>query len=268
MATYISEHASVHADANIGHDVHIGPYSVVGSEATIGDGCRLENSVTLLGRVSLGANNRIYPYTVIGAPPQDLTYRGEPTEVRIGSNNIIRESVTINQATCKEARITAIGDDCYLMAGCHIAHDCQLRDGIVVANAVLLGGHVHIDSHANLSGGLAVHHYASIGAHAFVTGLSRVIHDAPPYMVVDGSPARPRCVNIVGLKRNEFSPSVIRALSEAHRLLYRQQAPLDDVRETLRTENQLYPAVNHLLNFIQLNEEGCHGRSRAKRRAG
>ena len=267
MATFISKMADVHPDAQVGRDVRVGPFCVVGPEVSLGDGCHLENSVTLAGRVIMGPRNRVYPYAVIGAPPQDLSYRGAATEIQIGADNVIRESVTINQATEKEALVTSIGNRCYLMACCHVAHDCRLGDGIVMANAVLLGGHVHIDDHANLSGGLAVHHFASIGAYSFITGLSRVVHDAPPYMVVDGSPARARCVNLVGLKRNNFSAAGIKALSHAHRMIYRNQMPLDDVREQLRNQGMLLPAVNHLLGFVQSQQEGSHGRSREKRRA-
>ena len=153
------------------------------------------------------------------------------------------------------------------MACCHVAHDCRLADRIIMANGVLLGGHVHVDSDATLSGGIGVHHFASIGAYSFISGLSRVLHDVPPYMLVEGSPARPRCVNLVALKRNDFSSESIKALGEAHRLIYRAKVGLDHAREILRGNDQLVPHVNQLLNFIQSQQEGRHGRARERRRA-
>ena len=137
----------------------------------------------------------------------------------------------------------------------------------MIANGSLLGGHVHIDDHASLSGAVAVHHYTTIGSYSFVGGLSRVLHDSPPFMLLEGSPARPRCINIVALKRNSFPADVIGALSDAHRLLYRAKVGLDHAREILRSEGKLLPQVNQLLSFIQNQQEGRHGRAREMRRA-
>jgi UDP-N-acetylglucosamine acyltransferase len=131
----------------------------------------------------------------------------------------------------------------------------------------LLGGHVHIDNDATLSGGVAIHHFASVGAFSFISGLSRVLHDVPPFMLVEGSPARPRCVNLVALRRNNFPMEIIDALSEAHRLLYRARVGLDHAREILRGNGMLLPTVNHLLSFVQSQHEGRHGRGRERRRA-
>jgi UDP-N-acetylglucosamine acyltransferase len=223
--------------------------------------------VTITGHTTIGRFNRFYPGTVIGAEPQDLSYRGTDTRVLIGDHNVFRECVTVNRATEKEEGITSIGSRGYYMACCHIAHDCRLADHIVMANGVLLGGHVQIQHHATISGGSAVHHFATVGAYSFVTGMSRVIHDVPPYMLIDGQPARPRCVNIVALQRNNFSPEDMNALTEAHRLLFRAHVGLDHAREILRKEGNLVPAVNCLLGFIQTQQEGRHGRGRERRRA-
>jgi UDP-N-acetylglucosamine acyltransferase len=220
-----------------------------------------------MGRVSIGQHNHIYPGVVIGGEPQDISYRGTDTQVTIGDHNLIREGVTINRGSEKEDGITAIGNHNFLMACCHVAHDCKLANHIVIANGTLLGGHVHIHDHASLSGAVAVHHYASIGSYSFVGGLSRVLHDVPPFMLVEGHPARPRCINVVALKRNQFSPETIECLSEAHRLLYRAKVGLDHAREILRGNDQLMPQVNHLLAFIQQQQEGKHGRARERRRA-
>ncbi len=153
------------------------------------------------------------------------------------------------------------------MAGCHIAHDCKLGNHIIITNNTLLGGHVHVHDRATLSGGVGVHHYATIGSYSFVAGMSGVRQDVPPYMLVEGIPARPRCVNIVALKRNNFPPAVIEALAEAHRLLYRAKVGLDHARDILRSNGQLSPEVVHLLDFVEQTHTGRHGRGRERRRA-
>lgn len=266
-STNVSPLAAVDSRAVIEDGVEIGPFCVIGPAVHIGRGTKLENNVTVTGRVTIGADNRIYPGAVIGAEPQDLSYRGSDTEVVIGDRNVLRESVTINRATEKEDGVTSLGDDCFIMAGCHLAHDCRVGSRVIMANATLLGGHVHVNDDATISGGVAVHHFATIGSFSFTGGLSRVLHDVPPYMLCEGIPTRPRCVNLVGLKRHNLSPETIRALGEAHRLIYRTRVGLDNAREILRASDMLVPAVNHLLNFIQNQHEGKHGRSRDRRRA-
>lgn len=267
MPTIVGEHAVIDPRANIDEDVEIGPFCVVGPNVSIGRGTRLINSVTLTGHVTLGRCNQLYPGVVIGGDPQDLSYRGSPTEVVIGDDNIFREAVTVNRATEKEKHVTSIGNHCFLMACSHVAHDCCLGDRVVMANGVLLGGHVRVGHHATISGGSAVHHFVSIGAYTFLTGMSRVIHDVPPYMLLDGQPARPRCINVVALKRNGFAPSDVEALTEAHRLIYRAKVGLDHAREILRGNGHLVPCVNHLLSALQTQAEGRHGRGRDRRKA-
>lgn len=267
MATYIGEHAAIDSRAEIDHDVEIGPFCVIGPHVRIGRGTRLENGVTVMGHVTIGQDNHFYPGVVIGGEPQDLSYRGSETQVVIGDHNTLREGVTINRATEKEDGVTSLGNHNFLMACSHVAHDCRLGSHIVIANGVLLGGHVHIHDHASLSGGVAVHHYATIGSYSFVAGLSRVLHDVPPFMLVDGHPTRPRCINVVALKRKNFSPEAVNCLAEAHRLLYRAKVGLDHAREILRGNDQLVPQVNELLSFVQNQQEGQHGRARERRRA-
>jgi UDP-N-acetylglucosamine acyltransferase len=267
MATSIAQNTTIDPRAEIGDDVSIGPYCVIGPNVKIGHGTRLENGVTLVGHVTLGQHNHLFPGVVIGAEPQDVSYRGSDTRVVIGDHNIFREGVTINRASEKEDGVTRIGSYNFLMACCHVAHDCKMGDHIIMANATLLGGHVHVYDHATLSGGIGVHHFTTIGRYAFIAGLARVIHDVPPFMLCEGHPARPRCINVVALKRNDFTNEAIHFLSEAHRLLYRAKVGLDHAREILRSNNQLVPAVNELLGFIQVQQEGKHGRSRERRKA-
>lgn len=267
MATYFADHVSIHPRAQIDDGVEIGPFCVIGPNVRIGRGTRLENSVTLMGHVALGCHNHVYPGVVIGGEPQDISYSGSDTKVVVGDHNIIREGVTINRATEKEEGVTRVGDHNFLMACSHVAHDCVLGNHIIIANNTLLGGHVHVHDHASLSGAVAVHHFATIGSYSFVAGVSAVRHDVPPYMLVEGYPARPRCINAVGLKRNDFTPHVIQCLAEAHRLLYRAKVGLDNAWEILRNNGQLVPQVNHLLGFVQNQHEGQHGRGRERRKA-
>ncbi|NLX95822.1 MAG: acyl-ACP--UDP-N-acetylglucosamine O-acyltransferase [Rhodopirellula sp.] len=267
MARNISDQASIDPRAEIADEVEIGPFCVIGPGACIGRGSRLENGVTLMGHATIGEDNHLYPGVVIGGDPQDISYRGTDTRVVVGNGNIIREGVTINRASEKEDGVTSIGDHNFLMAGCHVAHDCRLGSHIIIANATLLGGHVHIHDHASLSGGVAVHHYVTIGGYSFLAGLSCVRHDVPPFMLVEGYPARPRCVNVVALKRNNFSNEVINSLAEAHRLLYRAKVGLVHAREILRANSKCGSEVEYLLNFIEGQQEGRHGRGRESRRA-
>jgi UDP-N-acetylglucosamine acyltransferase len=267
MPTHIDNTAAIDPRAELDDEVCIGPFCVVGPKARIGRGTELVSSVTVMGRVTIGQNNRIFPGTVIGGEPQDISYRGSDTQVIIGDHNVIRESVTINRGTEKEQGLTTLGSHSFIMAGCHVAHDCEVGDRVIMANATLLGGHVHIHDDATLSGGVAVHHFTTIGSYSFIGGLSRVLQDVPPYMLADGNPSRPRCVNLVALKRHDFPQETIRALAEAHRLLYRAKVGLDHARELLRGAGQLVPAVNHLLSFLEHQHEGRHGRGRDHRRA-
>lgn len=267
MAIHVDKLAAVDPRAELDDDVEIGPFCVVGPDVSIGRGTRLLNNVSVMGRVTIGQFNRIFPGAVIGGDPQDVSYRGSDTQVVVGDHNLIREGVTINRGTEKEDGLTTLGSDCYIMAGCHLAHDCRVGNRVIMANATLLGGHVHIHDDATISGGVVVHHFSTIGSFSFTGGLSRVLHDVPPYMLAEGNPSKPRCINIVALKRNNFSADAVRALAEAHRLLFRTKVGLDHTRELLRASDMLVPAVNHLLSFLQNQHEGRNGRGRDRRRA-
>lgn len=260
--TKIAANAWVDPRAELDEDVEIGPLCVVGPGARIGAGTRLINSVTLMGEISLGRDNVVYPGCVLGGEPQDISYTGGATRVEIGDCNTIRESVTINRGTEKEEGVTRIGSNNFLMAGAHVAHDCTVGDHTVIANATLLGGHVCVQDHASLSGGVVVHHCTTIGRFAFVGGLSRVLHDVAPYMLYEGSPAKARCINIVALRRKGFDPAEIDNLAEAHRLMYRSKVGLQGARDQLAGEGKITPAVGEMLDFIGRQSSGRHGRSR------
>jgi UDP-N-acetylglucosamine acyltransferase len=267
MPGYIDPLASVDPRATISDDAFIGPFCVVGPEVEIGEGTRLDSHICVSGKVRIGKNNRIFPGTVIGAEPQDISFKGSKTQVIIGDSNVLRECVTINRASEKEDGITAVGSNCYFMAGVHVAHDCKLGNNIIIGNASMLGGHVHVHDNATISGAVGVHHFASVGSYSFISGVSRVLHDVPPFMLVEGVPTRPRCVNVVALKRNNFPATVVRALNEAFRLLYRSKVGVENAREILRNGGNMVPAIETLFHFIDHQQGGRHGRGRDRRHA-
>lgn len=264
---HISPLASVHENAEIGDDCEIGPFCVVGPKASIGRGTVLMNNVSVLGSVEIGEFNRISPGAVIGGEPQDISYGGSDTRVIVGDRNIIRENVTINRASEKEDGVTEVGSDCYFMACSHIAHDCRIGDSVVLGQGSMLGGHVHVHHHATISGCVAVSHYVSIGSYIFLGGSSRALQDITPYMLADGNPARPRCINIVGLKRNGFRKETIKAIDEAFRLLYRSRVGLENAIEILSNRDQLVPELEYCLEFVRTSQAGRHGRGRELRRS-
>jgi UDP-N-acetylglucosamine acyltransferase len=267
MSNLIQQPAFVDPRAELAADVYIGPFCVIGPDVKIGRGTRLENNVTVMGRVTIGEDNHIFPNVVIGADPQDISYRGTATQVVIGDRNVIREAVTINRASEKEEGITSLGHDNLLMAGTHIAHDCRLGNHIIIANSSLLGGHVRVHDYAALSGAVAVHHYVTIGSYSFVAGVARVQQDVPPFMLCEGIPARPRAVNMVALKRRQFSRDAIRALHEACRLLFFQQQGLDTARQELINRGLYLPEIQELCQFLEHSHQGRNGRSLDRRLA-
>ena len=180
MSSTIAQTAVVDPRARLGNNVRIGHFSVIGPDVTIGDDTMIEDHVVISGVTSLGAGNHVFPGCVIGAHPQDTSYRDTPTRVEIGDGNTFREHCTVNRATEKERGLTEIGDNNYFMIGTHIAHDCRLGDRIVIANNAMLGGHVHIANDVTIAGGVGIHHFASVGQLSFISAMSRVLHDVPP----------------------------------------------------------------------------------------
>jgi len=268
MATSIAANAWVDPRAELEEDVEVGPFCMIGPDVSVGRGTRLLNNVTLMGPVKIGSNNVLYPNVVVGAEPQDISFQGGDSRVEIGDDNTLREGVTVNRGSLKEDGVTRLGNHNLLMGNSHVAHDCKLGDHIIIANATLLAGHVHVHDHASISGGCAIHHFVTVGSYSFLGGLSRALHDVPPYMLVEGIPGRPRCINIVALKRNGFDRDSIDHLAAAHRLLYRSKVGLSHAREILRSNDQLSEHVARLLDFIEGQQEGKHGRGReAIRRA-
>ncbi|MEM6688213.1 MAG: acyl-ACP--UDP-N-acetylglucosamine O-acyltransferase [Planctomycetota bacterium] len=267
MSTHIAGTAVVDPRAKIGRGVQVGHFCVVGPDVSIGDGTILEENAIIKGVVRIGEENHIFPGCVIGGHPQDTSYANTPTRVDIGDGNTFREHCTVNRGTEKEDGVTRIGNNNFFMTACHIAHDCKIGDRIVIANNAMLGGHVHIDNDVTLAGGVGVHHFASIGAMAFVSAMSRVLHDVPPFVIVDGQPAKPRAVNSIGLKRHDFPRSDIQMLSRIYRMLYRERKGLDATRVEVASEGPFRPAIKQFFDFVQRSNDGSNGRGRQLRKA-
>jgi UDP-N-acetylglucosamine acyltransferase len=266
MATIVADTAYIDHRAEIADDVEIGPYCVIGPDVKIGRGSRLIAHVCLQGHTTLGENNVIHPFAVIGGEPQDFSYKGEPTRVYIGDNNVFREAVTISRGSAKELGATRVGSHNYLMANVHVGHDCELGDRILVANNTMFAGHIHVESFAAISAGVGLHQFVSIGAHSYVGGLSRIYHDVPPYMLVEGNPSKVRCINVVGLKRNNITSESISALHEAHRLIYRARMTPKHAESILEAHGHLCAEVRRLIDFVELQQQGKHGRARDRGR--
>jgi len=262
-ATRISPLAQIHPGAQISSEVFIGPFAVIGPDVRIGRGTRVAHNATIIGHTTLGENNFVFPGAVLGAPPQDLKYEGGQTRLEIGSDNTFRECVTINAGTEKGGGVTAIGNNNFFMACSHLAHDCIVEDGVVVANAVLFAGHIKVEKYAYISGASAFHHYTTIGRLAFVGGLSRVTQDVPPFMMVEGNPAEVRGVNVVGLRRRNLSRESIDGLKKAFRLIYRAGLTRAEALQRLEANpSSLTQEVEYLLEFLRNIDRGKHGRAR------
>ena len=259
--------AQVSAGATLEDGVEVGPFCCVGEGVRLGAGTRLLSHAVIEGPTVLGVENEVHPFAVLGGAPQDRSYQGEATRLEVGDRNVFREHVTVHRGTSKDQGVTRIGSGGLFMAGCHVAHDARVGDGVTLANGTLLGGHVRVHSRAALSGAVAVHHWVTIGGWSFVAGLSRVLHDVPPFMLCEGSPARPRCINVVALRRGGFAQPTIEAISEAYRLLYRAKVGVEPAREILRSQAMLVPPVEELLEFLEHQQQGRHGRARERRKA-
>lgn len=252
-AACIHPSAIVDPKAELGAGVEIGPYSVIGSHVRIGANSRIGSHVVIDGRTTIGPKATIFPFASIGHIPQDLKYKGEPSELVVGANNIIREHVTMNTGTSGGGMVTRVGDNCLFMVGAHVAHDCKIGDHVIMANNATLAGHVQIGEWAVLGGLCAVHQFARIGKHAMIGGMSGVEHDVIPYGSVVGNRARLAGLNIIGLKRRGFTRDQIHTLRTAYRLLFAQEGTmaerLSDVEEIYH-DNEV---VMEIASFIRAN---------------
>lgn len=252
----IDERAVIEPGAQIGRNVSVGPFSIISADAEIGDDTWIGPHVVVSGRTRIGRRNRVYQFSSLGEAPQHLGYGGEDTMVEIGDDNTVREYTTINRGTAEGGGVTRIGDNNFLMAYVHIAHDCLIGSHTIFANCASLAGHVTVSDHAILGGFTLVHQFCRIGAHS-ITGIGCVcLQDVPPFTVAAGNRAEPHGVNVKGLRRRDFTEDDIVALKRAYRVLYRSGLPLQEARERMLQEGGDHGAVGELVEFLGTSERG------------
>ncbi|QTS83713.1 acyl-ACP--UDP-N-acetylglucosamine O-acyltransferase [Coxiella endosymbiont of Amblyomma nuttalli] len=253
----IDERAIIHPTVEIGQDVIIGPWAFIGENTTIGDGTEISTHVVIGRNTTLGQKNKIYSHASIGSDPQHLAYTAEEeTWVEIGSNNVIREFVTINRGTKEGYRVTRIGNNNYLMAYSHIAHDCKVGSHVIFANTASIAGHVEVGDYANLGAFSGVHQFCRIGSYCFLGRATKIYQDILPYMLVTGNPGVPTGLNTVGLRRHGFNTEIMRSLKRAFQLIYRDNLKLDEVCIELEKLATDVPEVNNLLVMINTSTRG------------
>ena len=248
--------AVVSPKARIGKDCYIGPFSVIGDEVTLGDRVRIDGQCVIDGRTRIGDETHLYPFVSIGLPPQDLKFAGEDSETVIGRRNRVREFVTIHRGTTGGGGITRIGDDCFLMAQAHVAHDCLLGNNVLMANAATLAGHVIVDDGANIGAYSGVHQFCRVGREAYVGGYSVVVKDALPFALTVGNHAKCYGVNKVGVRRRGYSRETIAALHHAFHLLLSSKLNTKQALERIRDEISDSEEVAELLRFIEDSKRG------------
>lgn len=246
----VAEGAEIHPDAEIG------PYCVIGPDVKIGAGTRVGPHVVIEGRTEIGEKNQIFQFASIGAIPQHMKYRGEPTELKIGSENVIREFVTIHLGTLQDRGVTTIGNRNVFMAYCHVAHDCTIEDSVIMANGATLAGHVTVERNAILGGLAGVHQFVRIGRMAMVAGLSGVSMDIPPFTSAAGFRTKLFGLNVVGLRRNGFNSDEIARLRRAYRILFQSGLLLERAMEQAAAELGGDPNVEHMLAFLRRSRRG------------
>ena len=255
MTERIHPSALISPGATIGENVEIGAFAMVGDDCGIGDGCVIAARATLERHVILGRNVKIGVGTVLGSDPQDLKFKGERTTVEIGDNTVVREYSTINRGTSQSFK-TSVGANCFIMSYVHLAHDCHIGEGVVLANMVQLAGHVTVEDRVILSGVTAVHQFTRIGRNAIVGGCSRVSKDVPPFVKAVGNPMKLYGLNSIGLRRNGFSPETILELKRAYRLLFRSELNLAQALERIASEVDQVPEVKQLVQFVESSQRG------------
>jgi UDP-N-acetylglucosamine acyltransferase len=248
--------AIVDARAEIDGDVQIGPYCVIGAGVRIGKGCRVHSHAVISGRTTLGEGNVVFPFASIGDTPQDLKYKGEPSELLIGNRNTIREYVSLNPGTTGGGMVTRVGDQNLLMMQCHIAHDCLLGDRNVVANGATLGGHVVIEDFVIVGGLVGIHQFVRIGTGAIVGAGSMVSKDVPPYCNATGDRAKLHGLNLEGLKRRGFDRTVIALLRKAYRIVFQSALRTEDALKKIREELPSIPEIEKFVSFIAQSRRG------------
>jgi len=248
--------AIIHPGAKLGAGVSVGAYSIIDEYVEIGDNTRIGPHVVITGNTRIGCDNRIFQFCSLGEVPQDKKYAGEPTRLEIGDRNTIREYCTFNLGTAQDAGVTRMGDDNWIMAYVHIAHDCQVGNRTTFANNAQLAGHVHVDDWAILGGYTGIHQFCRVGAHTMTAVGTVVLQDIPPYVMAAGNTATPFGINAEGLKRRGFSPEALMTLKRAYRTLYKSGLMLDEAKVRLEEEVGAHPELQPILDFLAVSKRG------------
>ncbi|MGI4811852.1 MAG: acyl-ACP--UDP-N-acetylglucosamine O-acyltransferase [Janthinobacterium lividum] len=258
--TLIHPTAIVASGAAIDSSVRIGPYAVIGEHVSIGANSEIGAHSVIEGHTTIGEANRIGHFAAVGGAPQDMKYRGEPTRLTIGARNVIREFTTIHAGTVQDEGLTSLGDDNWIMAYVHIAHDCRVGSHVVFSSNAQIAGHVVVGDHANVGGMSGVHQFVRIGAHAMLGGASALVQDLPPFVISAGNKAEPHGINVEGLKRRGFTPEAIAALRAAYRSLYKSGLSLEEAKlELAALSRQAGDGQRHvaeLLTFVETAKRG------------
>jgi UDP-N-acetylglucosamine acyltransferase len=248
--------AIIHPKAEIGPGVKIGPYSIVGENVQIGKDTIFDSHVVAEGRTKIGERCHFFPFVSVGAAPQAIRYRDEPTRLTIGNDNRIREFVTINRGTVEGGGETVLGNSNFIMAYSHIAHDCKIGNQVIMANSSTLAGHILVEDFAIVGGLVAIHQFARVGCYSIIGGASGIPQDIPPYTIAAGNRARLYGLNLVGLKRHKFPEGTISALKQAYRILFRSHLTLQKAMDRVEKEVPDLPEVRHLLEFLKNSKRG------------
>lgn len=262
MNAQIHPTAIIDSDCQLGENVIIGPYTIIEGNTRIGNGTRIDAFAQIKNFTSLGQNNHVYSYACIGEAPQDIKYKDEETWLEIGDNNRIREYSTLNRGTPDGNKVTRIASNCFLMAYTHVAHDCVLEDGVIMANGATLAGHVHLGQRSVVGGLCAVHQFVRIGEFAFIGGKSGVAQDIPPYMLVAGERAKVYGPNLIGMRRAGFDRKEISAVKKAFHLIWGAGISRSDALETIKKESGQFSAIEKLVTFVETSKRGIVSRDK------
>ncbi len=257
MSIFIHPLANVEKGAELGEGVNVGAFCYIGKLAKIGDGSIIRHHATVEGDVEMGEGNEVYPYSYIGGQTQDLKFKGGSPKLKIGDENVFREYVTAHAAT-NDGEFTIIGSHNVFLAYSHIAHDCEVGNGVIMSSQSALGGHVHLGDNANIGWGAGVHQFCRVGSYAMLSACSKLVQDIPPYMLADGSPAEVRSINKVALERASFTKEEIDAVRQTYKILYRMSLnrtqAVDKIKQMYSGDD--YIKINNVLDFIERSDRG------------
>jgi UDP-N-acetylglucosamine acyltransferase len=245
----------IHQKAKISSNCQIGPYCIIGEHVELGENCQLHSHVVIDGHTVLGSGNEIFPFASIGLKTQDLKWKGGLTRTEIGDNNTFREYVTIHSATA-DGEVTRVGSNNHILAYCHLAHNVEVGNQVIMSNVATLAGHVKVEDYAVIGGLAAIHQFCRIGKMSIIGGCSKVVQDVPPFMLADGNPAETRTVNKVGLERNGISDEAQNALRQAYKILFREGLTISNALTRIEAELPKLPEVLHLIQFTRASSRG------------